>query len=85
MSWRCYKVGTLLKFLVTRWANPNPLYAKDMERIQLWLSVMVNEFVSQNGDHSGAIPGNQVDHFLTNHGSEGLNYLYYLQVLQTYS
>ena len=49
MSWRCYKVGTLLKFLVTQWANPNPLYAEDMARIHLWLSIMVNEFVSQNG------------------------------------
>ena len=27
MSWRYYKVDTLLKFLVTLWANPNPFDA----------------------------------------------------------
>ena len=49
MSWRFYKVGTPLKFLVTQWANPNPLHAEDMARIQIWLSVIANVFVSQNG------------------------------------
>ena len=43
----------MLKFLVTQRANSKPLYAENMERIQLWLSVRVNEYVGQNGPSPG--------------------------------